>query len=115
MGPLGNSPLDKTQAVWFNWRMDKRAFFARFTPDQIRAQYARNANGLRTMLAKAERTGKRVNGYAAADLRASVADYEAMSTASDEAIAARIARPVPPYAERKAMREATLAVGRDEA
>lgn len=89
-------------------------FFAQFTPDQLRAGFARNAAGLRTLLVKAERTGRKVNGFTAEYLRAKVAEYEALSHASDEAIRAHVNRPVPPYADRQALRDATLAVGRDD-
>lgn len=93
--------------------MDKRTFFAQFTPDQLRAGFARNAIGLHTLLVKAEHTGRKVNGFTADYLRAKVTEYEALSHASDEAISAHVNRPVPPYAERKALRDATLAVGRN--
>lgn len=93
--------------------MTKQSFFSQFTPDQLRAGFARNAIGLGTLLAKAERTGKKANGFTADYLRAKVAEYEALSLASDDAIRAHVARPVPPYAERQALRDATLAVGRN--
>jgi hypothetical protein len=73
----------------------KKPFFAQFTPDQLRAGYARNAKGLRAMLAKAERTGRKVNGYTAEYLRAKVTEYDALSTASDDVIIAQVNRPVP--------------------
>lgn len=91
---------------------DNARFFAQFTPDQLRAGYARNAVGLRTLLAKAERTGRKVNGFTADYLHAKVTEYEALSHASDEQIRAHIDRPVPPYVERQALRDATLEVGR---
>ena len=59
--------------------MDKTTFFAQFTPDQLRAGYARNASSLRTMLATAERTGRKVNGYTLAELRDSEAAYRTAS------------------------------------
>jgi hypothetical protein len=91
---------------------EKTRFFAQFTPDQLRAGYARNANGLRGMLAKAERTGRKVNGFTAEYLRDRVAEYLRLSTATDDEIRAHINRPLPPYAQRQALRDATLAVGR---
>lgn len=93
--------------------MDKTRFFAQFTPDQLRAGFARNAKGLATMLAKAERTGRKVNGFTAEYLRAKVAEYEALSRATDDDIRAHVNRPVPPYADRQAMRDATLGVSRE--
>lgn len=39
------------------------------TPAQLRAQHARNADMLAGMLAKAESTGRKVNGYTADELR----------------------------------------------
>jgi hypothetical protein len=84
-------------------------FFAQFTPDQLRAGFARNAAGLATMLAKAERTGRKVNGFTADYLRAKVAEYEALSRATDDEIRAHVNRPVPPYRDRQAMQDATLA------
>jgi hypothetical protein len=91
---------------------EKTRFFAQFTPDQLRAGFARNADGLRRMLAKAERTGKKVNGFTADYLRDRVAEYTRLSRATDDEIRAHVNRPVPPYAERQALRDATLAVGR---
>jgi len=61
-------------------------FYDQFTPDQLRAGYARNAAGLRAMLATAERTQRKVRGYTVAELRASVAVYEALSVATDAAL-----------------------------
>ena len=92
--------------------MNQTTFFAQFTPDQLRAGYARNAIGLRGLLAKAERTGRKANGFTADYLRAKVAEYTALSVASDEAIRAHVSRPVPPYVDRAALRDATLSVGR---
>lgn len=54
-------------------------YFTQFTPEQIQAGYARNAAGLRRMLARAEATGRKVGGYTADELRASVADYERLA------------------------------------
>jgi hypothetical protein len=54
-------------------------FFDQFTPEQMRAQYAKNANGLRFLLAKAERTGKKVNGYTADQLRAHIEKFERLA------------------------------------
>lgn len=45
------------------------------TPAQARAQLARNAKGLATMAAKAERTGKPVNHFDARTLRRLSATY----------------------------------------
>lgn len=92
--------------------MDKARFFSQFTPDQLRAGYARNAVSLQSLLVKAVRTGRKVNGFTADYLRAKIAEYEALSHASDEAISAHVNRPVPPYADRVALRDATLSVGR---
>lgn len=39
------------------------------TAEQIRRQHARNAEGLRQMIEKAERTGKKVNNYTAQQLK----------------------------------------------
>ncbi len=47
------------------------------TPEQVRAQFARNAEGLAKMLARAESTGRKVNGYTADQLRQMVADTRA--------------------------------------
>lgn len=91
---------------------EKTRFFAQFTPDQLRAGYARNANSLRGMLAKAEKTGRKVNGFTADYLRDRVNEYKRLSRATDDEIRAHIARPVPPYADRQALRDATLEVGR---
>lgn len=45
------------------------ALFANVTAEQMRAQYAKNAAGLAQMKAKAELTGKKVNGYTAEQLK----------------------------------------------
>lgn len=50
-----------------------------YTLDQLRAQYARNADVLRQMLVVAERTGRPYRGYTADQLRAKVAQYERLS------------------------------------
>jgi hypothetical protein len=50
-----------TQAKYFK-------FFAQFTDEQIKAQYKKNAEGIRQMLNKAISTGKKVNGYYAYQL-----------------------------------------------
>lgn len=60
--------------------------------DTIRAQYAANAAGLRALLARAERTGRPVNGYTASQLRAALARYEALSASSDAALRTRLSR-----------------------
>jgi hypothetical protein len=72
--------------------MNNTAFFGQFTPDQLRAGYARNAAGLRGLLIKAERTGRKVNGFTAEYLRSKVAQYEALSTADDAALVAHVTR-----------------------
>jgi hypothetical protein len=70
---------------------EKTRFFAQFTPDQLRAGYARNVVGLRFLLAKAEkaRNGK-ANGFTADQLRERVAFFDAMSRATDEEIRAHV-------------------------
>lgn len=87
-------------------------FYSQFTADQIRAQYAKNADGLRTMAAKAARTGRRVNGFTVEHLTERATEYTRLSLASDDEIRAHLSRPIPPYRERAALREATLNVGR---
>jgi hypothetical protein len=67
-------------------------FFTQFTPDQLRAGYARNAEGLRGMLARSERTGRKVNGFTAEYLRDRVVEYVRLSTATDDEIRAHITR-----------------------
>lgn len=91
---------------------EKKRFFAKFTPEQLRAGYARNAISLGALLAKAERTGRKANGFTANYLRAKVAEYKALSYADDDAIMVHVNRPVPPYVDREAMRTATLGAGR---
>lgn len=44
------------------------------TVEQIRAGHARNLPQLQAMLAKAEKTGRKVNGYTAEQLRERVAE-----------------------------------------
>lgn len=46
---------------------------------QVRAMHAKNADTLRGMLAKAESTGRKVNGYTAEQLRGAVADAEILA------------------------------------
>jgi hypothetical protein len=43
--------------------------------ERIRQQYRDNADGLGKMAAKAENTGKKVNGYTAAQLREHEAEF----------------------------------------
>lgn len=64
----------------------------RFTTDQLRAGYARNADGLRQMLATAERTGHKVNGFTADELRQKASDYVRYSTMTDAELAAHLAQ-----------------------
>ena len=52
-----------------------RAFFDQFTKEQIAEQYSRCLPGLSDMLEKAERTGRKVNGYTAVQLREHVANF----------------------------------------
>lgn len=60
------------------------------TLDQFRAGYVRNARGLRSMLAKAESTGRKYHGYTAEQLRASVTEYERISTLTDADLLAHL-------------------------
>lgn len=66
------------------------SFFSQFTPDQLRTQYAKNAAGLRFMLARAERTGRKVNGFTASQLRDRVATFERLAVASDATLLAHV-------------------------
>lgn len=49
--------------------------FFKITPEQLKKQYEANAEGLAQMLAKARRTGKKVNGYTAIQLENMTAKY----------------------------------------
>jgi hypothetical protein len=49
------------------------------TVEQAKRLMAKNADGMREMAEKAERTGKKVNGYTAAELRDSEAAYRKAS------------------------------------
>ncbi len=51
-------------------------FFDQFTAEQMRAQYIRNIAQLRSMLAKAESTGRKVNGYTADQLRERIQAFQ---------------------------------------
>lgn len=93
--------------------MNQTTFYAQFTPDQLRAGYARNAKSLAQMRDKALKTGRNVNGFTADYLRDKTAEYEALSHASDEDIRAHVSRPIPPYKDRQALRNATLSIGRE--
>lgn len=66
--------------------------FQQQTPDQMRAGYASNAAGLRSLLTRAERTGKPANGYTADDLRAKIALFERLSVAADADVIAHVDR-----------------------
>jgi hypothetical protein len=62
-----------------NWNMNSevsRANAFGCTVEQLRAHHAKNREVLREMLAKAQSSGKKVNGYTAAKLRAMVADSD---------------------------------------
>lgn len=47
--------------------------------EQLKAQHAKNAIGLKEMLAKAIKTGKKVNGYTESQLRTMVCDTLSLS------------------------------------
>ena len=70
-------------------------FFSQFTADQLRAGYARNAQSLRGMADKAQRTGRKVNGFTFDDLNEKATTYERLSRASDEVIRVHIAQAMP--------------------
>jgi hypothetical protein len=50
---------------------------------QLRAQYDRNATSLRMMFDRAERTGKKVNGYTAGELEEMALQYENIAAMDD--------------------------------
>jgi len=50
-------------------------YFEQFTTEQMRSQYKANLKGLQKMLAKAIKTGKKVNGYTIIELERLVYDY----------------------------------------
>lgn len=57
----------------------------------FRRLYARNAEGLRVLLARAEaRPGRKVNGYNVDQLRAMVADYTRFAQLDDAAMLAHL-------------------------
>jgi len=49
------------------------------TPEQVRAMHAKNAQGLRAMLEKAENTGQKINGYSAEQLRVMIANTDILA------------------------------------
>lgn len=49
------------------------------TVEQLKAQYAANVVTLREMLARAESTGNRVNGYTAAEIVANIQKFEELA------------------------------------
>ena len=55
------------------------AFFDQFTPAQLAASAQSSADGLKVLLARAERTGKPANGFTAETLREKIANYERMA------------------------------------
>lgn len=81
--PIGNSRQTQTPSLrvfWFNkeskMTQEQIAKFFKCTPEQLAAQHARNAADLTKMGDKAAKTGKKVNGYTAAQL-AAMADKSA--------------------------------------
>jgi len=50
-------------------------FYDQFTEAQLKAQYITDIKGLQRMLAKAIKTGKKVNGYTIIELERLVYDY----------------------------------------
>lgn len=61
------------------WNPDSEAARAaafNCTVEQLRAHHAKNREILREMLAKAESSGKKINGYTAAVLRGMIADTD---------------------------------------
>lgn len=57
-----------------------KTWFDQFSPEQLRRQYAKNVVGLKAMLARAERTGRKVNGFTADQLRDRVREFERRAT-----------------------------------
>ena len=55
------------------------AVFQQATQDQLEAQYARNAQGLRAMESRAIATGRKVGGYTATQLAERAARFETLS------------------------------------
>ena len=58
------------------------AFFRGASKATIEAQYARNAQGLRTMESKALRTGRKVGGFTASQLTERAERFETLSRRS---------------------------------
>lgn len=56
--------------------LKKIPMFSQFTDEQILAQYKKNLQGLEQMKEKADKTGKKVNGYTADQLGELIQDYK---------------------------------------
>jgi hypothetical protein len=56
-------------------------FFAQFSEDQIRKQIEGNLKGVESMLEKAKRTGKKVNGFTAEQIEVMVNNYKTILAA----------------------------------
>ncbi len=75
----GRFPVFRGGANMISWNMqseESRAAAFGCTVEQLRAHHAKNREVLREMLAKAENTGKKVNGYTATKLRDMIADAD---------------------------------------
>lgn len=60
-------------------RIEAMAQILGCTPEQVKAQLAKNAKQLRSMEAEAIEKGRKVNGYTASDLGALAQSYEERS------------------------------------
>ncbi len=72
-------------------KTNRNGFFAQFTPDHLRAGYARNLTSLRLMLAKAEAVAPRkYRGFTVAQLQDRVAEYARLAVAGDADLRAHL-------------------------
>lgn len=72
-------PGDERAARLRNLSVPDKARMLGSTVAQLKKQYARNAVQLRKMWHKAVTSGKKVNGYTAAQLRARAAEFEKLA------------------------------------
>lgn len=68
------------KSEWLKDSEENRARRFGCTVEQLREHFRKNLVILQEMLAKAESTGKKVNGYSADKLRGMVSDHEKLSS-----------------------------------
>lgn len=75
---MAQSIKEKRKAI-FSLTPEQTAKMFGVSVSQIKKQYSENLKGLKKMLEKAQKTGKRVNGYSEVQLAAMVEKYSTLA------------------------------------